>query len=128
MEVRIVTGDVTADFSEVLLRLEEGATCAEAIKELEEELQLPLLGKGAWHLEEDWQGCSKTDLWELPACMHTMLYNTGHSLALADPIPTGGVVSLHLRQGRQARLRLEPVRGRQVPLEPVRRDNRRKSE
>ena len=43
---------------------------------------------------------------------------TGHCLALGDPIPTEGVVSLHLRQ----------TAGRHPLPDPIIRSNRRKSE
>ena len=56
MEVRVCT---SLDTREVTLLLDEGATCADALRQLKEDLQLPSPGKGAWQLEEEWQGCSE---------------------------------------------------------------------
>lgn len=59
MEVRVFTAEASLDISEVTLLLDEGTTCADALKQLEEDLRLPFPGKGAWQLEEEWLGCSE---------------------------------------------------------------------
>ena len=52
----MLTDGAIAGRKEVTVEIETGGTCADVIKQLEN--QLPS-GKGAWHLEEEWQGCSK---------------------------------------------------------------------
>lgn len=60
MELKVLTEGVLPDTCEVVLEVREGATCGEVIKQLAEEYyqQVPSR-KGAWQLEEEWQGCSK---------------------------------------------------------------------
>lgn len=60
MEVKVFIDGAIADSQVVTVEMEGGmeggGTCADLIKQLRD--QLPS-GKGAWHLEEEWQGCSK---------------------------------------------------------------------
>ena len=56
--VSICTEGVLADIYEVLVEVGEGTTCREVITQLAEAYQLPSR-KGAWLLQEEWQGCSK---------------------------------------------------------------------
>lgn len=61
MEVRVCTGEVLEDVSEVELVLGPGGiSCGQLLEDLLLECQLSPSRKGAWQLEEDWQGCSKS--------------------------------------------------------------------
>ncbi len=63
MEVSIFVGDAIRGTGEVVLELETGATCAQALHLLlagmEGEGEGLASGKGAWRIEEEWEGCSK---------------------------------------------------------------------
>ena len=114
MEVTVFTGSSIPGTSEVTLRVEEGASCDEVIAQI---LEGESVGKGAWHLMEEWQGCSKCSGNGRAAC--ECISPTGHSLAPNEPVPLGGVVNLHLK-------RSDPTR--EVMLEPLRNHRRKKSE
>ena len=58
MDVVVVTGGVVPGIAEVELGVSEDITSLELINLLVEELEL-IPGRGAWYLQQEWQGCSK---------------------------------------------------------------------
>ncbi len=59
--IKVSTGAVCSDISEVEVEVRKGITCSEVLHQLEKELVgADLKGKALpWHLEEEWKGCSK---------------------------------------------------------------------